>query len=62
MDFKKMFGKGFLGFLTFLVGYAVANPDMITGLIPEKFATMTIGGAISAIVVAIANWLKHKND
>ena len=65
MDFKKMFGKGVLGFLTGLAalaaGFLSSNPSAIGKVLPENLGNMTIGAALSAGIVMAANWLKNKN-
>lgn len=62
MNWAKTLGKAVLGFLTFVVGYIASNPEVVTNLIPENVATMSVGGAVTALIVGIANWLKHKGD
>ena len=62
MDFKKMFVKAGLGLATFVVAYLVANPTTITNLIPENVVNMTVGGIVSAVLVGVSNWLKHKSE
>lgn len=62
MNIFQTLQKALLGFLTFVTGYLATNPAAITNLIPEDIATMTIGGGVAALVVAVTNWLKHKND
>lgn len=52
--------KSLLGFLTFVTAYLATNPGIITNLVPENIAHLTIGGAISAVIVGITNWLKNK--
>ena len=60
MDWSKVLSKGFLGLVTFIVAYIASNPTVITGFVPEKYLEMTVGGAVAAALVALANWLKHK--
>ena len=54
--------KAGLGFITFVVGYLASNPGVITNLIPANIATMSVGGVIAAALVALSNWLKHRDD
>ena len=62
MDIFITLKKAVLGFLTFAVGYLSTNPQAVTDLIPKDIATMTIGGGVAALIVAVTNWLKHKED
>lgn len=62
MDFMTVIKKAVLGFLTFVTAYLATNPEMIINLLPANIATMTIGGAVAALIVALANYLKHMND
>lgn len=62
MNWTKTLTKAGLGILTFIASLAVANSGFLTGLLPENIAKMTVGGALAAIIVGVANWLKHKND
>ena len=62
MNWSKMLLKAALGLATFVTAYLASNPGVITKFIPENIAQMTIGGAVAAGLVALANWLKHKND
>jgi hypothetical protein len=59
MDNLKVFFKGIDGFITGLVSAIVANPEAVTTLVGSGFA-MKIG-AVSAMIVAFTNWLKHKD-
>jgi hypothetical protein len=65
MDFGKMFQKGGMGFLTSLIsagaGIVIANPSLITNLIPAKWGQMTLSALVGFIIVAAANWWKNKN-
>ena len=60
MDFGKTIMKAILGALTFGISYLAANTEFLTSLLPENISQMTIGAAIAAIVVGIANYLKNK--
>lgn len=62
MDFGKMFQKGGLAILTFIVAYLASHPQLITNLVPKELTEMTVGGLIAAALVALANWMKHRND
>jgi hypothetical protein len=59
MNIGKMLWKGVLGFLTYQAGTIANNPAILTGKLPENIAGMTIGGAVTAIVVMIANFVKN---
>ena len=60
-----MFQKGGLGFFTALVtsaaGIVIANPSIVTNLIPAKWGQMTLSALVGFLIVAGANWLKNKN-
>lgn len=60
MDFGKTIKKAFLGFLTFITATLASNPGAITSVIPENIAGLTIGGIITAAIVGVTNWLKHR--
>jgi len=62
MDWSKVLKKAGLALATFLVASLAAHQDLLVGLLPENVANMTVGGAVAAVIVAIANWLKHRND
>jgi len=62
VDWLKMLGKGGLGILTFLAAQLIANTDMLVGLLPENIANLTVGGIVAGLIVAAANWLKHRAD
>lgn len=53
--------KGGLGLLTFLVAYIASHPNIILKLLPSDITTMTVGSLISALIVALTNWLKNRN-
>ena len=61
MNWLKVGEKGLLGILTFVVAYLASNPSMITNLIPENIANLTIGAVIAGGLVALSNWLKNRN-
>ena len=78
MNYLKMFKKGFLGFFTGLAAVIVLgivkslseyNPTACTAEIVEgctsSFVIAAYGAIIptvSAFLVGIANWLKHRNS
>lgn len=62
MDWGKTLIKGLFGIFTYAVAYLASNPTMITNLLPENIANLTIGGVIAGALVALSNWLKHRND
>lgn len=62
MDWKKVVLKGGLGILTFMTGFAISNPKTVVDLIPEKISQMTVGSIVAGLLVALANWLKHRKD
>ena len=62
MNWGKTILKAVLAALTFAVSYLAANPEVLTNLIPENLVNLTIGGAVAAGLVALSNWLKHRND
>jgi len=65
MDWGKMIQKGGMGFFTSLIsagaGIVIANPSIITNLIPAKWGQMTLSAVAGFIIVAAANWWKNKN-
>ena len=61
MNWLKPIQKGGLAVLTFAVAYLASNPQVITNLLPENIAQMTIGSAMAAAIVALANVVKHWN-
>lgn len=61
MNWKITLKKALLGFLTFVVAYTTTNPQILLGLLPENIVNMTVGGFITAILVAISNYLKNKS-
>ena len=60
MNIGKVFSKGLLGGLTFLVAYVASNPQVVTNLIPENISQMTIGGLVGFVIVAVTNWFKNR--
>ena len=62
MNWKKVVLKGGLGVLTFVAGFAISNPQAVISLIPEKISQMTVGSIVAGLLVALANWLKHRKD
>lgn len=66
MDWKKVFSSGMKGLLSAITGLLVAMipavQDYVMGFLPEKLATLTVGGIVAFLFNAARNWLKHKND
>jgi len=62
MNWFKTLSKSGLGILTFLSAWLIANTDMLVGLMPENVANMTVGSIAAALVVGVANYMKHKDD
>ena len=62
MKWNKTIGKALLGLATFVVAYLASNPALVTNFIPQDVVNMSVGGVVSAIITAVANWLKHKDD
>lgn len=62
MNWKTTGIKGLLGVITFIVAYIATNPTVVTQFIPEKITTATVGSLVAGLLVALANWLKHKSD
>ena len=61
MSWLKTVQKSFLGFITFIVATVSTDPSVITNMIPENIAGMTVGGLVAALLVGIANYLKNKS-
>jgi hypothetical protein len=61
MSWKIVFQKGFLGIATFIVAFLAAQPQILTNLIPQNIANMTVGSLIAGGLVALANYLKNKD-
>ena len=61
MNWIMGFKKGALGVLTFVVAYAVTNPEQVMRLVPDKIENMTVGALIAGALVLISNWLKNKS-
>lgn len=49
--------KGILGALTFAVSFI--TPQLVLGIVPDKWENMTVGAIIAAIVVAGTNAIKN---
>ena len=62
MDWGILIKKAGQAILTFLAAQLTANTGLLAGMIPENIAKMTVGGLVAAIIVAAANWLKHRAD
>jgi len=54
--------KSGLAIITFIVATIAANPSIVTAFIPQDIQQLTIGGLVAALLVGLANWLKHKNE
>jgi hypothetical protein len=61
MNYAISLKKCGLGILTFIISYLIANPQLLSNIIPEKVMNMTIGSIISGLIVFAANWLKNKD-
>jgi len=65
MDWMKTIQKGGMGFFTSLIsagaGIVIANPSIITNLIPAKWGQMTLSALVGFVLVAGANWWKNKS-
>lgn len=62
MNWSKLGVKGVLGIVTFIVAYIASNPQIVTSLIPENIAKLSVGGLVAGLLVSLANWLKHRAD
>lgn len=65
MDFKmgKMFSKGFKGlFATMLAQVVTQIPDIASGIPLGDWGDMTVKGAVVALLVMLANYIKHKTS
>ena len=62
MNWIKTLQKAGLAVLTFGAAYLASNPAMIVNLVPKDIEQMTVGSLLAAIVVGLANWLKHKSN
>ena len=60
MNWMTMIKKGALGLVTFGAAYVAANPTVLTHFIPSDISQLTVGGAVAAGLVMLANWLKNK--
>ena len=49
--------KGLLGALTFAVAFV--TPQMVLGLVPDKWENLTVGAIVAAVVVAVTNAIKN---
>lgn len=56
MNLAKAIGKFLMGFIGTGIGLVATNPTIITDLIPEQWATMTLAG----LVVEIIDFAHHK--
>jgi hypothetical protein len=61
-DLKKGFGKFLLGAIGVGLAYVIQNPNIITSLIPEKWATMTLSGALIEFIDYILSVIKKKSE
>ena len=64
MDWGKVLDKGSKGLLTMIAALILANipalQNAVVNILPEGIdPQMTIAGAIGAIIVALANIIKH---
>jgi hypothetical protein len=60
MNLAKAIGKFLMGFVGTGIGLVATNPSMLTDLIPEKWATMTLAGLVVEIIDLIHNKLTSK--
>jgi len=54
--------KGIWTFVLVVIGYLIANPSILQGIIPASIWNMTIGGALLAGLKILENWLKHRGN
>ena len=64
MDFGKMFDKSIKGLLTVIAALVISNAPIlqkwIVGILPDGIdPQMTIAAAVGAIIVGLANMIKH---
>jgi hypothetical protein len=49
--------KGLLGALTFAVSFI--TPQLVLGLVPDKWEELTVGSIIALVIVAVTNAIKN---
>ena len=59
-DVGKGFGKFLLGMVAVAITLIIQNPQIITTIIPEKWATITVAGLVLEILDFILHKVKKK--
>jgi hypothetical protein len=61
-DVGKGIGKFLLGVIAVAITFVIQNPQVITKLIPEKWATLTLSGLILELLDYILHIIKKKSE